>query len=131
MEQTIVFAIALKPDVKPEQLETYFQETTHKTKDDPERPAAIKSSLYRSVSSPNEFIWTTRFSHDEFNRVTRAAWPMVILEVMRPLRELRERFASDVSIVSSAVLTPDGIVAKWNEEYGRFSKLSLEPASTS
>lgn len=130
MEHAIIFAITLKPAVKAEQFEAYFKDSVAKAIEDSTRHEATTSSLYRSGTSPAEFIWITRFPTEEFDRVTRSAWPMVIRELIGPLKDL-QRFAADLAIVSSSVLTSDALVAQWNEQFGRFSKISLEPAATS
>jgi hypothetical protein len=47
------------------------------------------------------------------------------------LREIRRRFAANVSVVaSSSVLTADGLVEQWNQRHGGFTKMSLEAQST-
>jgi hypothetical protein len=73
-------------------------------------------------------VCVVRFQSEELDRVTRAAWPFVILAVRNLLNGLRERFAADVSVVSAPTTSLEDLVAGWNEQFGRFSKLELSPA---
>jgi hypothetical protein len=61
--------------------------------------------------------------------VSRSAWPFLVLEMLDMLRAIQQRFAAKVSVVSSSVLTTQGLMDQWNERHGRFKKLSLEPES--
>jgi hypothetical protein len=130
MENTVVVIIALEQQAKAEEFETYFRESVQKIREK-DRIPDVTLSLYRPVEGEQEFVWMTRYPEEELNRVSRADWPFVVLAMLDMLREIRRRFAANVSVVaSSSVLTADGLVEQWNQRHGRFTKMSLEAQGT-
>ena len=125
MDSAVVMTIILKPSAKAESFETHFRESVQKVRKEHRVSESVTFSLYKPVEARQEFVWITRFPEDELDRVSRAAWPFVILAMHGMLSEVREGFAADVMVVSSSVLTAEGLVDQWNERHGRFSKLSL------
>lgn len=126
MDSAVVMTIMLKPSATAKSFETYFRESVQKVREEQRVSDSVTFSLYRPVEAGREFVWMTRFPEDELDRVSRAAWPFVILAMQGMLSEIRKSFAADVVVVSSSVLTAEGLVDQWNERHGRFSKLSLE-----
>jgi hypothetical protein len=126
MESAVVVTIALQPQARAQAFETYFQESVHKIRAEKRISEDVTFSLYRPVEAGQEFVWMTRFPEEELHRVSRADWPFLVLAMLDMLRDIQQRFAANVSVVSSSVLTAEGLVDQWNGRYGRFSKMSLE-----
>ena len=126
MENAVVVMIALKPEQDEKAFTTYFRESVDAIRAKDHASNHVTFSLYRPVETTQQFIWITRFPEKELERVTRAAWPLLVLAMRDMLSEIHQRFAANVSVVSSSVLTAKGLVDHWNEEHGRFSKISLE-----
>jgi hypothetical protein len=126
MESAVVVTIALQPQAKAQAFETYFRESVQKIRAEKMVSEDVTFSLYRPVEAGPEFVWITRFPEEELHRVSRADWPFLVLAMLDMLRDIQRRFAANVSVVSSSVLTAEGLVDQWNERHGRFSKMSLE-----
>jgi hypothetical protein len=127
MDIAVVMTITLKPQVEAQAFETYFRESVQEIQSGTSVSKDVSFALYRPVEARREFVWTTRFPEGELNRVSRGAWPFVVSAMLDMLKAIRQRFAADVSVVSSPVLTAQGLMDQWNEQHGRFAKLSLEP----
>ena len=69
------------------------------------------------------------FPDSEFNRVTRAAWPFIILTIRSILIEIRARFDAEITSFSTPVKTLQELIDDWNKQFGRYSKLSLDAPS--
>ena len=126
MESSIVVTIAVQPQVEAEAFETFFRESVKKIRAENFVSENVTFSLYKPVEADQKFVWITRFPEEELNRVSRGDWPFVILAMLDMLRDIQGRFATNVSVVSSSVLTAEGLVDQWNERHGRFKKMSLE-----
>jgi hypothetical protein len=79
----------------------------------------VTFALSQAVEARPEFVWLTRFPEEELDRVSRGGWPILILAILDLVHGLQRRFAATVAVLSSAVRTPEGLVAQWNEQYGR------------
>ena len=128
MQHVIGFQISLRPEIAAEEFETAFQRIIEETRES--RGAVeldqVEHRLYRSTPGRPEFLWVTRLPDSEFERVSRAAWPFVILEIRGILTSIRERFAAEVTAFSGAVQTLQELEGDWNARFGRFTKLSLD-----
>ena len=125
MESAVVVTIALQSQ-EAQAFETYFRESVQKIRAEQRVSENVTFSLYRPVEAAPEFVWMTRFPEEELHRVSRGDWPFLVLAMLDMLRDIQRRFAAHVSVVSSAVLTAEGLVDQWNERHGRFVKMSLE-----
>jgi hypothetical protein len=126
MDCVVVMIIALKTGARTDSLERYFRESVEKMRTEERVPESVTFTLYKPVKARRERVWITRFPEAELNRVNRAAWPFVLLLMHGMLTEIRGRFAADVTVASSPALTAEGLVDRWNEQHGRFIKLSLD-----
>jgi hypothetical protein len=126
MESAVVMTIALQPQAEAQAFETYFRESVQKIRAEQRVSEDVTFSLSRSVEAGQEFVWMTRFPEEELHRVNRADWPFLVLAMLDILRDIQRRFAANVSVVSSSVLTTEGLVDQWNKRHGRFVKMSLE-----
>src|SRR5262245_37118917 len=126
MDSAVVVTIALQPQANAEAFETYFREGVRKIREEKRVSEDVTFSLYRPVEAGQEFVWMTRFPEEELRRVSRAAWPFLVMAMLDMLRDTQRRFAANVSVVSSSVLTAEGLVDQWNERHGQFKKMSLE-----
>jgi hypothetical protein len=126
MESAVVVTIALQPQAKALAFETYFRESVQKIRAENRAWEDVTFSLYQPVEAGQEFVWVTRFPEEELHRVSRADWPFLVLAMLDMLRDIQRRFADNISVVSSSVLTAEGLVNQWNEQHGRFVKMSLE-----
>jgi hypothetical protein len=125
MEHAIVLTIALQPGVDAEAFEAYFRDEFAKHLEGERLLESTSVVLYRAIDGSNNFTCVTRFESEELNRVSRAAWPFVLLALRDLLNSLRERFPADVSVVTAPTLSLEDLVAEWNEQFGRFMKISL------
>ena len=126
METAVVVMIALRSQAEAQAFETYFRESVQKIRGERKISEDVTFSLSRPVEAGHQFVWMTRFPEKELRRVSRADWPFVVLDMLDMLRDIKQRFAANVSVVSSSVLTAEGLVDQWNEQHGRFVKMSLE-----
>jgi hypothetical protein len=126
MESAIIVMIALSPQVEAEAFETYFRKSVQKIRAEKKVSDDVTFSVFRSIEAEQEFVWITGFRKEELQRVSRADWPFLVLAVLEMLRDIHHRFAANVSVVSSPVLTGEGLVDQWNERHGRFKKMSLD-----
>jgi hypothetical protein len=126
MESAIIMTVALQPMAKARAFETYFRESVQKIRAENRVSEDVTFSLHRPVQAGQAFIWMTRFPEEELGRVSRSDWPFLVLAMLDMMRDILQRFAAKVSVVSSSVLTPQELLDQWNKQHGRFVKMSLE-----
>ena len=125
MEHAIVLTIKLQADVAPEAFETYFRDEFTKQVERQQLLETTSFMLYRAIGEGRAFTCVTRFQSEELDRVSRAAWPFVLLALRDLLNGLPTHAPADVSVIAGPTTSLDDLVAGWNEEYGRFMKISL------
>jgi hypothetical protein len=131
MTNAVVIRISLKRGARADSLEAYFRKSVKKLQDEGRVSASVTFSLYAPTKAGRERIWITQFPDEELERVTRSAWPFVLLGIFTILKEVMARFAADVAIVASSVITAQELLDQWNERHGRFTELTLDEAPRS
>ena len=133
MQQAIAFAVTLRDGSVAATFEASFREAVRDVRHRFEhaRPWPPAFDLYRQLDAAGDYVWVTRFPDEEFGRVTRAAWPFVLLAILDIAKHLQERFSVEMSCFSAPVTSPQELVEAWNAEFGRFTKMSFDTAGSS
>jgi len=126
MEHAIGFVITLRPRIKADEFEASFGRSVRAARKHSQMLDGSLFLLYRPVGARKEYVWITRFPAKEFERVTRAAIPFILIVILEVLKGLRQDFASNITAFSTPFGSPKTLVEDWNKQFGRFAKLSLD-----
>lgn len=127
MEHAIGFAMTLRPRVKADEFEALFRRAVRAARKNSQVLEKSEFLLYRLAGARKDYLWVTRFPAREFDRVTRTAIPFILFVILKVLQELRQHSSSGITAFSAPAKSPAELVEDWNKEFGRFTKLSLEP----
>ena len=124
MQQAIAFMVTLRHGNAAGEFESAFRGQMEKERSSI-NGQAWQFHLYRS-EKPGDYVFVARFPVEEFNRVSRAGWPFVLLAIAHLVTENMKPFAADIHCVSGEVTAPRKVLEGWNEQFGRFMKLSFD-----
>jgi hypothetical protein len=132
MHYAIAFLVKMRPGANVEEFESAFREGVQdaRTRFGHGQPWPPEFHLYGKGDVPGEFVWITRFSEEELDRVTRAAWPFVLLATADIIKRIRPRFTTEMTCLSACVTSPQELVDNWNDRFGRFTRLTLDAADS-
>ena len=122
---SLFFGLQLREGVTPESFQTFVEGRVPDLRKDNLLNEGARFSLLRDTASDKEYVLHVAFPENEFERVTRAAWPFVVRAILELLTQVRDEYAFLTSAVSANEKTPEHLVDEWNARFGRFSKISL------
>lgn len=124
MQQAVAFMVTLRHANAASEFETAVRNQIEKARSS-SNAEAWQFQLFRG-ETPAHYVFVAQFPVGEFDRVSRAGWPFVLLAIAHVVTEGMKPFASDIHCVSGEVAAPGKLVAHWNEQFGRFTKLSFD-----
>jgi hypothetical protein len=79
--------------------------------------------FFKRVGALRQYVWLTRFPESEFERVDRAAHPIVLRAVKDLLAKLPDQKAQIDGAFSTEVQTLKQLQDRWNKEFGNFGPI--------
>ena len=123
MQQAIAFMVSLRNPGDAGEFETAFRGQMQ-TALDSDTGKDWDFQLFRG-EAPSAFMFVARFREEEFDRVSRANWPFVLLAIADLVTDGMKAFASDIRCLSAGVGDLHDLQEDWNQRFGRFSRLSF------
>ena len=119
-EQVIGNLITLHPEGNENAFEAFL---IQESKDLLAQNPTIHFLFFKQVGALRKYVWLTRFPRSEFERVDRAAHPMVLRAVKDLLAKLPDQKAQIDGAFSTEVDTLKQLQDRWNKEFGNFGPI--------